>query len=77
MKHQSKHTPREQSHEQEQLSKTQAQQTTAREFATVEEALREDRTRVQVPPAVAQRLSQSIENLPEPGKPWWKRLMGS
>ena len=77
MKHQSKHTPREQSQEQEQLSQTQAQHANAREFASVEEALREDRASVQVPPAVEQRLSKSIENLPQPGKPWWKRLMGS
>jgi hypothetical protein len=77
MKHQSKHTSREQSHEQEQLSHSQAQHTTAREFATVEGALREDRANVTVPPAVEQRLTKSIENLPKPGKPWWKRLMGS
>jgi len=25
---------------------------------------------------VEQRLSKSIKNLPQPGKPWWKRLMG-
>jgi hypothetical protein len=72
MKHQAKHT----SHEQEQLSQAQSQQTSARELASVEEALREDRASVTVPPAVEQRLSKSIEKLPEPAKPWWKRLMG-
>jgi hypothetical protein len=80
MKHQSKHTSHELSHEQEQLSQAQSQQTSAREFASAEEALREDRARVSVPPAVEQRLNKSIESLPrslpKPGKPWWKRLMG-
>lgn len=75
MKHQSKHRSREQSEEQAQLSLPQAQQTAAREFTSAEEALREDRANVTVPPAVEQRLSKSIENLPKPGKPWWKRLI--
>ena len=73
MKHQSKHTSHEQSREQ--LSQSQSHLSTAREFAAVEEALREDRAGVTVPPAVEQRLSKSIEKLPKPGKPWWKRLM--
>jgi hypothetical protein len=74
MKRQVKHTSQQ---DQEQLSQMQAEQTAAREFATVDEALREDRANVTVPPAVEQRLSKSIENLPKPSKPWWKRLMGS
>ena len=69
MKHQSKHTSHEQTHEQEQHA-------AAREFASVEEVLREDRANVTVPPKVEQRLSKSIESLAKPGKPWWKRLMG-
>ena len=64
------------SREREQLSQTQAQNTSAREFATAEEALREDIRQTVVPPAVEERLSKSIENLPKPEKPWWKRLMG-
>lgn len=76
MKHQSKQRSRAQSQEQEQLSQTQAQHAAAREFATAEEALREDRANVAVPPAVEQRLSKSIEHLPKPGRPWWKRLIG-
>jgi hypothetical protein len=75
MKRQVKHTTQT-SQEQEQLSQTQAQHTAAREFTSVEEALREDREQVTVPPAVEQRLSKSIEHLPKPGRPWWKRLMG-
>jgi len=74
MRHQSKHTSHEQTHDQEQH--TQSQQSAGRDFASVEEALREDRAQVTVPPEVEQRLSKSIKNLPQPGKPWWKRLMG-
>ena len=74
MKHRTKQT----SHEQEQLSQTQSQSTAPREFTSVTEALREDRARVEVPPAVEQRLNESIAKLPKPPpqRPWWKRLMG-
>jgi hypothetical protein len=71
MKRQTKHT----SQEQEQLSHAQTQQTAAREFASAEEALREDIRQTVVPPAVEQRLSRSIEKLPKPGRPWWKKLL--
>lgn len=54
----------------------QAHSAAAREFASVEAALREDRANVTVPAAVEQRLSKSVESLPKPGKPWWKRLIG-
>jgi hypothetical protein len=71
MKRQIKHTS-----QQEQLSQAHAEQAAAREFASAEEALREDARNVTVPPAVEQRLSKSIENLPKPGRPWWKKLLG-
>ena len=71
MKREIKHTS-----QQEQLSQQQSQEAKAREFASAEEALREDIANVTVPPAVERRLSKSIENLPKPEKPWWKRLMG-
>lgn len=64
------------SREQELLSRAQTQHTSAREFSSAEEALREDFRQTVVPPAVEQRLSKSIENLPKPAKPWWKRLIG-
>jgi hypothetical protein len=76
MKHESKHTSQEEIHLREQHSHAEAQQGSMRTFATAEEALRQDRSTVEVPPAVEQRLSQSIESLPKPGKPWWKRWMG-
>jgi hypothetical protein len=72
MKRQTKHS----SGELELNSDRQAQHISAHEFATTEEALREDRRQTVVPPAIEQRLSKSIENLPLPAKPWWKRLLG-
>lgn len=75
MKQETKHTSQT-SQEQGQLSQTQAQQTGEREFATAEEALREDIRQTVIPPAIEQRLSKSIEGLPKPGRPWWKRLIG-
>ena len=75
MKRQTKQTSQT-SQEQEQLSNTQSQQTAAREFASAEDALREDIRQTVVPPAVEHRLTKSIEGLPKPGRPWWKRLMG-
>lgn len=63
------------SREQELLSQSQAAHTAAREFASAEEALREDMRRVVVPPAIEHRLSKSIAGLPKPGRPWWKRLI--
>lgn len=75
MKRHTKHTTQT-SQEQEQLSQTQSQQTAAREFTSAEEALREDIRQTVVPPAVEHRLSKSIEKLPKPERPWWKRLMG-
>ena len=75
MKQETKHTSQT-SQQQEHLSHAQMQQTTAREFATAEEALREDIRQTVVPPAVENRLNKSIEGLPKPGRPWWKRLIG-
>ena len=77
MKRQVKHTAEQQEEQQqESLSQSQTQQTAAREFASPEEMLREDRRQTTVPPGVEQRLIKSIENLPKPksGRPWWKRL---
>ena len=61
--------------EQEQLSETQSQQTEAREFASAEELLRHDATQTQVPPVIAERLSQSIAKLPGQPKSWWQRWL--
>ena len=65
-----------QTSQEQELSQAQSQQTAAREFASAEEALREDIRQTVVPPTVEHRLSKSIEGLPKPGRPWWKRLIG-
>ena len=50
----------------------------AREFASVEEIIRTDKQQIEVPPAVAERLNESILKEPPPQKKsWWKRMLGS
>lgn len=59
------------------LNEQQSQTQAAREFATVEELLRHDAAQTPVPPAVAQRLAQSVSQLPpRPARAWWRRLLG-
>ncbi|HMP83423.1 MAG TPA: hypothetical protein PKA41_12045 [Verrucomicrobiota bacterium] len=64
------------SEEQQHATETKAQQSSTVQFATVEEALRHDAGQTDVPPAVAERLAQSIRNLPPPERSWWKRILG-
>ena len=71
MKQENKLTPR----EQQQLAEALPQQSTAREFATVEEALQADAAQTPVPPAVAQRLNESIRQEPK-SRSWWQRFTG-
>lgn len=64
----------------EQVTAEQAHTTqgeTVLEFATPEELLRHDRAQTKVPPAVAERLGESLAAEPKPAetKPWWKRLL--
>ena len=65
------------SHEQ-QVSEVQSGQTrqTIREFASPDELLRFDRQQTMVPPEIAQRLGQSLQNEPRAPKPWWRRWLG-
>ena len=72
MKRQSKLTPK----EQEQVTESQTQQTPAREFETVEGALRHDASQIAVPPAIAERLAESIKKFPPPERTWWQRILG-
>jgi hypothetical protein len=72
MKRQVKHT----SQEQEQVSGTESQQTVAREFASTEELLRHDAAQTPVPSRIAERLQESIRELPKPKPGWWKRWIG-
>lgn len=62
-------------HSQEQLANAITTQATTREFATAEELLRHDAGKSEVPPDIAERLSQSIQNLPQPAKTWWQRWL--
>jgi hypothetical protein len=73
MKHEKKFSSQEQ-----QVSETQSRQTTAREFASVEELLRFDAGQTTVPPAIADRLQKSAAQInPPAARPWWKNLFGS
>ena len=55
-----------------------ATQPSALEFATGEEAIRQDAAQTPLPPAIAERLRKSIEQEPQkPSGPWWKRMFGS
>lgn len=53
------------------------QRESVREFATPEELLRHDRVQTEVPPALAERLGETIAAEPKPAaaKPWWKRIL--
>jgi len=70
MKHESKLT----SQEKEQLDEVKVQQTSAREFASVEEVLRHDAGQTVVPPGIAERLARSVQNVPPPERSWWQRV---
>jgi hypothetical protein len=72
MNGQVKHT----SQEQEQVSGAESQQSSAREFANTEELLRHDAALTPVPPRIAERLQESVKELPKPKTGWWKRWTG-
>jgi len=71
MKQESKHRPQ----EQHQLSHSASQQSAMREFASTEELLRHDAAQTDVPPAIAERLTQSIAKLPQKPQSWWQRWL--
>ena len=71
MKHQNEFESR----EEQQASEVQSQQTSAREFASVEELLRCDAKQTIVPPGIAQRLGRSLQNEPRPARSWWRRWL--
>jgi len=62
---------------QQQTSAQHFQESTAREFATVEDMLRHDCLHTPVPPSMAHRLQASLDQLPAPQRSWWRRLFGS
>ena len=73
MKHKSKHRVQEQT----QHAEVKAAQTSAREFTSVEEVLRHDAGQTAVPPGIAERLAQSVQNFPRPASTWWRRWLKS
>jgi len=73
MKHQTKTTFKEQA---QQVAKQDTELGGAREFASVEEMLRHDAVQTPVPPTVAQKLADSLRELPNPNRTWWQRLLG-
>ncbi|MFO1511737.1 MAG: hypothetical protein U1F83_02300 [Verrucomicrobiota bacterium] len=72
MKRQTKHT----SQEQEQLAAHEKQQVAAREFTSPEQLLKHDAAQTLVPPAVANRLAESLRSEPKQERSWWRRMFG-
>jgi hypothetical protein len=75
------HTPKLQQNQQHGQTVTEQNSTTqqsALEFSTSDEAIRHDAAQIALPPAIAERLRESIEKEPaRPSGPWWKRFFGS
>ena len=71
-----KHRTEQKSQEQEHVAETQSQQTYAREFTSPEELLQLDAAQTPVPPAVANRLADSLRTEPKPERSWWRRMFG-
>ena len=66
----------EQEHQKEQTAQGQQTQQAPLEFAAAEEAIRHDAAQTDLPPAIAERLRNSIAREPKPAASWWKRLLG-
>ena len=62
--------------QQEQTAQLHSQKTAAQHFDSVEELLRYDAAQTPVPPEIAQRLRQSLEQSPPPRRSWWRKLLG-
>jgi hypothetical protein len=58
------------------LTQQQSSETSQKEFATAEEMLRHDAAHTPVPPAIAERLEQSLAQLRPPARSWWRRILG-
>ena len=73
-----KRTVRQQAEEQQHAQNDQqTRPAVTREFANVEAMLRHDAVHTPVPPAIAQRLKESIAQLPPQPRPTlWRRLFG-
>lgn len=51
------------------------QKTAAREFENAEELLRHDAIHTPVPPGIARRLQESLDQTPPVPQPWWRRFI--
>jgi hypothetical protein len=71
--HRFRHEHREEEHL---TGQEQTARQTALEFENAEQMIRYDAAHTDVPPAVAERLQQSIEREPKPARPWWQRWFG-
>jgi hypothetical protein len=71
-------TKRQAEEQQAAIGHQQAQDKVGREFATVEEMLRQDALETPVPEEIAKRLQQSVRELPPPTpRAWWRKLFGT
>jgi hypothetical protein len=76
MNRQTKLNSQQQEQAQEQSTSQQAQETSAREFASPEEMLRHDALHTPVPPTIAYRLRESIGKTSPRPQSWWRRFFG-
>ena len=74
MKRQTKLNSTEQ--QQQNAAEQQTQKQSGLEFSTVEEMLRYDAARTEVPGGIERRLHKSAGDLPRPKPAWWKRFFG-
>lgn len=51
-------------------------ESTIREFASVEELIRHDAAQTEVPSSVTSRLQKSAAGTSSPQKSWWRRMLG-
>jgi len=74
MKHEKRFSSKE---DQQLVSHTESRSEQLLEFATPEEMLRHDAVHTPVPPAIGQRLRESLRENPPPGaQGWWRRWLG-
>jgi hypothetical protein len=72
MKQQSKFSTNQQ---QEHAAESHTANKAGQEFESVEQLLRHDAGQIAVPPAIAQRLRESLKEPDAPHRPWWRRLL--
>lgn len=65
------------SHGEQQESGVTRQEAGPLEFATPEELIRHDARQTPTPPALTQRVGESLARHSAAPRPWWRRLFGS